>query len=165
MLESGAVAPGFDLESVDGERRSLAVRLADGPTLLAFFALDCATCDICYLFWDRFHVEYAANGVELWGISLDSAEDAGAFVERSGVEFPVLIDAGLETVRAYGAVSTPALFLVRADGTIEAAHEGFERAAFNEICALASEWTGVEPMEVAPGEAPELRPGCTIHGL
>lgn len=165
MLDSGALAPGFDLEGIDGERRSLATRMADGPVLLAFFALDCASCDICYLFWDRFHVEYGPNGLELWGISLDSTDDAAAFVERSGVEFPVLIDAGLETVKAYGAVSTPALFLVRADGTIETSHEGFERAAFNEICALASEWTGAEAIEVAPGEAPELRPGCTIHGL
>lgn len=165
LLESGAGAPGFELDSVDGERRSLAGRLADGPVLLAFFALDCATCDLCYLLWDRFHVHYEAEGVELWAISLDSAEEAAAFVERSGVEFPVLVDAGLETVRAYGAVSTPALFLVGADGTIEASHEGLERAAFNEMCRVASEWTGAEPIEVAAGEAPELRPGCTIHGL
>ena len=107
----------------------------------------------------------ARGGLELWGVSLDAAADAAAFVERSGVEFPVLVDEDLETVRAYGAVSTPALFLVRADGTIEAAHEGFERAAFNEMCRLASEWTGAPAIVIAPGEAPELRPGCTIHDL
>jgi peroxiredoxin len=176
MLSAGDRAPEFALEAVEGGRRTLserlsvrsgalAERLAGGPVLLAFFALDCATCEICYLLWDRFHVRYGEAGCELWGIGLDGRDDLERFVERSGVEFPVLVDAGLATVRAFGAVSTPALFLVRGDGTIEASHEGFERAALNELCRIAAEWTGVEAMQVGPGEAPELRPGCTIHGL
>ncbi len=165
MLIAGDHAPEFELDALEGGRRSFGAEDTNRPVLLAFFALDCATCDICYLFWDRFHEQYGSAGCELWAIGLDEPADLERFVERSGVEFPVLVDTALETVRAFGAISTPALFLVREDGTIEAAHEGFERAAFNDICRVASEWTGAELLEVASGEAPELRPGCTIHGL
>lgn len=165
MLTVGDPAPDFDLTDTEGGRRSLADGLRNGPLLLAFFALDCQTCEICYLFWDRIHEQYAAGGCELWAISLDSAEDARAFVERSGVEFPVPLDEALEVVRHYGPVSTPAMFLVNQDGSIAASHEGFERFALNEMSAVLAEHTGLPAVEIAPGEAPELRPGCTIHGL
>jgi peroxiredoxin len=165
VLNAGDEAPDFELPALEGAPRSLSARLADGPVLLAFFALDCATCDLCYLLWDRFHLHYGDAGCELWAIGLDPEDELANFVERSGVEFPVLVEDGLATTRAFGPVSTPALFLIRDNGTIEAAHEGFERAAFNDLGRVAAGWTGVDPMDVAPGEAPEFRPGCTIHGL
>jgi peroxiredoxin len=165
MLTAGAQAPDFDLADIEGGRRTLTDGLETGPLLLAFFALDCQTCEISYLHWDRIHVQYAEVRGQLWAISLDSPEDARAFVERSGVEFPVLLDDGLELVRRYDLVSTPAMFLVAQDGNITASHEGFERAALNDMSAALAAHTGQTPVEIAPGEAPELRPGCTIHGL
>lgn len=165
MLTAGAQAPDFDLTDIEGGRRTLSEALKTGPLLLAFFALDCQTCEISYLHWDRIHVQYAQAGGQLWAISLDSAEDARAFVERSGVEFPVLLDEGLEQVRHFGPVSTPAMFLLARDGSIAASHEGFERLALNQMSIALAEQTGLPPVEIAPGEAPELRPGCTIHGL
>ena len=68
-------------------------------------------------------------------------------------------------MRRYGPVSTPAMFLVSQDGSIAASHEGFERSALNEMSVTLAEHTGLPAVEIAPGEAPELRPGCTIHGL
>jgi peroxiredoxin len=165
MLTTGDQAPDFDLVDIDGSRRALADGLRRGPLLLAFFALDCQTCEISYLFWDRIHEQYAEAGCELWAISLDSAEDARAFVERSGVEFPVPLDEGFDVVRSYGAISTPAMFLVNQDGSIAASHEGFERSALNEMSATLANHTGLPVVEIVAGEAPELRPGCTIHGL
>lgn len=165
MLTTGDQAPEFDLVDIEGGRRTLDDGLRNGPLLLAFFALDCQTCEISYLFWDRIHEQYAEAGCELWAISLDAAEDARAFVERSGVEFPVPLDDGLEVVRRYGPISTPAMFLVNQDGSIAASHEGFERSALNEMSATLAAHTGLPAVEVAAGEAPELRPGCTIHGL
>ncbi|MBT5772925.1 MAG: TlpA family protein disulfide reductase [Dehalococcoidia bacterium] len=165
MLTAGAQAPEFDLADIEGGRRTLSEALQTGPLILAFFALDCQTCEISYLHWDRIHVHYAEAGGQLWAISLDTPEDARAFVERSGVEFPVLLDEDLELVRRFGPVSTPAMFLVARDGSIAASHEGFERAALNQMSAGLAEHTGLPPVEIAAGEAPELRPGCTIHGL
>lgn len=165
MLSTGDQAVEFDLVDIEGGRRSLAEGLRAGPLVLAFFALDCQTCEISYLFWDRIHEQYAEAGCELWAISLDSAEAASNFVERSGVEFPVLLDDGLELVRRYGPMATPAMFLIGQAGKIEASHEGFERSALNAMSASLAQHTGLQAVEIAPGEAPELRPGCTIHGL
>ncbi len=165
MLVAGDAAPDFDLVDVDGEHRVLSEGIRAGPLLLAFFALDCQTCEISYIHWDRIHVQYAQAGCELWAISLDSREEVRSFVERSGVEFPVLLDDGLTQVRRYGSSATPAVFLVGQDGRIEASHEGFERSALNEMSAVLARLTGLSAIEIVPGEAPELRPGCTIHGL
>jgi peroxiredoxin len=165
MLIAGTQAPDFDLADLEGGRRTLSEALQVGPLILAFFALDCQTCEISYLHWDRIHVQYAKAGGYLWAISLDPAEDARAFVERSGVEFPVLLDDDLEQVRRYESVSTPAMFFVAKDGSITASHEGFERSALNQMSVALAEHTGLPPVEIDAGEAPELRPGCTIHGL
>jgi peroxiredoxin len=165
MLTVGTQAPDFDLADLEGGRRILSEGLQTGPLILAFFALDCQTCEISYLNWDRIHVQYAEAGGQLWAISLDTVEDTAAFVERSGVEFPVLFDDGREQVRRYGPVSTPAMFLVAQNGRITASHEGFERAALNDMSAALAVHTDQPPVEIATGEAPELRPGCTIHGL
>ncbi len=163
MLTSGDPAPTFELPSIDGTNRALEQGLEAGPVLVAFFALDCQTCDLCYLFWDRMHGEYAEAGWQLWALALDAPDEVGRFVEDSGVEFPVLLDADRTIVRAYGAMSTPAMYLVAADGTIESAHEGFDRAAINDLARRAAEATGREAIEIAAGEAPEMRPGCVIH--
>ena len=55
MLAIGDQAPDFDLVDIDGGRRVLADGLRGGPLVLAFFALDCQTCEISYLFWDRIY--------------------------------------------------------------------------------------------------------------
>ncbi len=165
MLSAGDRAPAFDLPDTLGGRRTLAAGIASGPLVLAFSALDCQTCDLAYLFWDQIHERYAERGCELWAISLDSPEDAADFVERSGVEFPMLVDEGLRVVRSYGPSATPAVFLVSADGTVTASHQGFERAALNDISAALADHTGLPPVEIPEGAAPTLRPGCTIHGL
>ena len=50
MLTIGDRAPDFDLADIDGGRRALGDGLRNGPLVLAFFALDCQTCEISYLF-------------------------------------------------------------------------------------------------------------------
>jgi peroxiredoxin len=162
MLSAGETAPAVELDDIDGDRHSLADALAAGPVLLAFFALDCLTCELSYDFWDRIHIAYAGAAFELWGVALDDAESVRAFEQQSGVEFPLLLDEGLAVVRAYGPASTPALFLIE-HGAVTASHEGFDRLALNAIARTVAEHTGMPPIEIVPGEAPDLRPGCMVH--
>jgi peroxiredoxin len=163
MLSAGQEAPEFALPGVDGERYSLADALARGAVLLAFFALDCQTCEMSFIFWDRIHERYSGNGFQLWGVSLDPPDEARSFVERSGVSFPVLLDDALTVVSTYGADATPALFLVQGDGAIRASHEGFDRSALEDMAATVAGCSGLPALEISAAEAPELRPGCAIH--
>jgi peroxiredoxin len=163
MLNAGETAPAVELDDIDGDRHSLAEALSAGPVLLAFFALDCLTCDLSYDFWDRIHVAHAGAAFQLWGVALDDAEAVRVFEQQSGVEFPLLLDSERAVVGAYGPASTPALFLIE-HGVVTASHEGFDRPALNAIARTVADHTGLPPVEIGPGEAPELRPGCTIHG-
>lgn len=164
MLSAGDPAPGFALEDIHGVRHSLDEALRAGPVLLAFFVLDCLTCELSYSFWDRIHEAYRGSGFQLWAIALDDAPAVRAFEQQSGVEFPLLLDEGMATVDAYGPAATPALFLV-SESTITASHEGFDRSALNEIARTLAERIGLPAVEIASGDAPDLRPGCVIHGL
>ena len=131
--------------------------------LLTFFALDCQTCDICYVHWDRIHEAYAGERFRLLAISLDGARETRRFVGRSGVTFPVLVDDGRRTVAAYGLASTPAHVLLAPGGDVVASFEGFDRFALNDLIARVAELSGRAAVGITPGEAPDFRPGCTIH--
>jgi peroxiredoxin len=162
MIETGANAPALALEAADGERYSLADALARGPVLLTFFQLECQTFDISYIHWDRAYEEYAGADFQLLAVGLDPEDEAAAFYEKSGVSFPILFG-GREQIEAYDLTSTPAHALVDTDGTVSAAYEAFDRESWNAMLATVAGRLGRPTIEVTAAEAPDFRPGCTIH--
>lgn len=163
ILAAGDPAPDMRLRGVDGQRYVLADALGSGPVLAAFFALDCQTCQMSFVFWDRIHEAHAGERFRFWAISLDAEADAAAFVERSGVSFPVLIDDRARGAAEYGLVSTPSHFLIGSDGVIVASHDAFDRPALNAMVAMVAAELGDPPFEISAAEAPEFVPGCTRH--
>ncbi len=159
----GAPAPDFNLPGTEGQRYVLSEARARGPVLLTFFQLDCQACDISYLFWDRAFEGYAGERFQLWAVGLDPEADAAAFWEKSGVSFPVLFDDGMSAQR-FGLVSTPSHILVNPDGTVHSAFEAFDRAGWNAMLAAVAGMLGEAAISIEAGEAPEFRPGCTLHG-
>ncbi|MEZ4502341.1 MAG: redoxin family protein [Dehalococcoidia bacterium] len=162
MLEPGTEAPSLSLDAADGEHYDLASALAAGPVLLTFFQLECQTCEMSYLFWDRAFEEYTGDRFQLWAIGLDSEDDASAFWDKSGVSFPVLFG-GHAQVEEWQLVSTPAHALIDSDGSVIASFEAFDRGAWNSMLATVAERLGQAAIDVPASEAPEFRPGCTIH--
>ena len=160
---AGAHAPDITLPGTEGGTYSLAAARARGPVLLTFFQLDCQACDVSYLFWDRVFEAFAGERFQLWAVGLDPQPDAEAFWEKSGVSFPVLFDDGT-SAEQFGLVSTPSHVLVNADGTVHSAFEAFDRAAWNAMVAAVAEMLGEPAIAIEAGEAPEFRPGCTLHG-
>jgi peroxiredoxin len=163
ILTPGTLAPDFTLADTEGMPRTLERERAAGHALVAFFSLECRACDLSYLFWDRMAEAYAAAGCPVLAISLDGAEAAVDFYERSGVSITVLADAANATARAYGLECTPALFLVDATGEVVASHDAFDRAALNALSAQIAGRLGVPAVELSEGEAPAFSPGCVIH--
>jgi hypothetical protein len=99
----------------------------------------------------------------LWAVSQDDPKRTAEYRERFGITYPVLIDApGLEASRLYDPPSTPALYLVGANGRLEYVSEGFAKADLNELAAIISAHVGAERREVAPaGDGnPAMKPGC-----
>jgi peroxiredoxin len=73
--------------------------------------------------------EFAARGVEVVAISVDSPEESRRLAHKHGYTFPILSDPGAKTIRAYGVlhehggeeqrdIARPAEFLVDSAGTI-----------------------------------------------
>lgn len=162
LPQTGDRTPDLTLPGTEGGPFSLAEARARGPVLLTFFQLDCQACDISYLFWDRAYEAFAGDRFQLWAIGLDPQPEAAAFWEKSGVSFPVLFDDGTSAEK-FGLVSTPSHVLINTDGSVHSAFEAFDRVSWNTMIASVARHLGRPPVTVDAGEAPDFRPGCTLH--
>ena len=102
-LSAGKTAPTFELATTTGERLSLPEALAGGPVLLAFFKVSCPTCQFTFPFLERIYQQLREQGVQIWGIVQDKAQDGARFAATFGMTFPILIDdSPYKVSRAYG---------------------------------------------------------------
>jgi peroxiredoxin len=154
LLAAGAHAPPFRLASLSGDTQSLEDILGRGPVLLAFFKVSCPVCKLSAPYLHRLSRN---PGVQVIGISQDDPSVTRDFLERLGVEFPVLLDPareGYPASNAFGISSVPSMFLIEPGGVISHAFYGFSKRDFQEIGARA----GVSVFE-ADDPVPEWKAG------
>jgi peroxiredoxin len=134
-LSMGAMAPEFELKTLDGKPFSLGEELSRGPVVLVFFKVSCPTCQYALPFYERLFKAYGRNGVTLVGISQNGAKDTAAFTKEFGVTFPVLLDDtnSYPVSNAYGLTNVPTIFWIAQDSEIEVSSVGWMRADFEEI--------------------------------
>jgi peroxiredoxin len=113
------VAPDFALQSINGKT----VRLSDfrgKAALLNFWATYCAPCRIEMPWFVELQDRYAAEGLQVMGVTMDDAspDDIEKFASELGVNYPILV--GEETVgNAYGGVQfLPSTFYIGRDGKV-----------------------------------------------
>jgi len=161
-LSAGKTAPTFQLATTAGGRLALAEALSSGPVLLAFFKVSCPTCQYAFPFLERIHQQLREQGVQVWGVVQDKAQDGVRFAATYGVTFPILIDdTPYKVSRAYSLEHVPTLFLVKPDGHIEISSEGFSKADLLAIQrSLAQRLSATPPALFLPSEKiPEYKPG------
>jgi peroxiredoxin len=134
-LATGAQAPQFELNGLDGKRFSLSDELGRGPVVVVFFKVSCPTCQYALPFYERLFKAYGRQGVSLVGISQNDAKETAAFNQEFGVTFPVLLDDTSSYIvsNAYGLTNVPTIFWVAQDGEIEVSSVGWSKADFEEI--------------------------------
>lgn len=115
----GTLAPDFTLARLsDGKP----IRLADlrgRVVLVNFWATWCEPCEAEMPAMERLHAALGGAGFELLAISVDDDVDAvGAFRERLGLNFPILLDPDGRVARAYQTFRYPESLLVGPDGVI-----------------------------------------------
>lgn len=162
ILAAGEVAPPFTFRGADDEEHVLLEALAQGPVLLTFFQQDCHACELSYLAWDALAEEHAGDDFQLWGVSLDSEEDAHTFWEKSGVSFPVLFGDGA-SVEAYQLVATPSHFLIGTDGRVVTSWDAFDRPAWNAMIEALAGLLGRQVQRLDGDDTPDFRAGCVLH--
>jgi peroxiredoxin len=131
VIEPGTKAPDFTLYSHDFEEVSLS-DFAGRKVMLVFYPADFS--DVCtdqLSIYQEVLGEIEAKGVQLLGVSVDSATTHRAFREKLGLEFPLLADFHPkgEMSAAYGAylenigIDNRSLVLIDEQGVVQWVHE------------------------------------------
>ncbi len=128
-LNPGDMAPDFTLTDIDGVQHSLSKYLADGKiVVLEWFNPDCPFIikhhKLNTTMNDTFGY-FASRGVVWLAINSSAAGKQGAGLERNqaahkeyGMIFPILMDESGKVGRAYGAKTTPHMFVIGKDGKV-----------------------------------------------
>jgi peroxiredoxin len=131
MIAAGEPAPDFTLRDQDGEKVSLA-DFRGRKVLLVFYPADFSpVCGDQLSIYQEVKPEIAERGVELIGISVDSAYSHKAFQEKIGIDTTLLSDFEPkgEVARAYGSyldrfgIANRTLVLVDENGIVAWAYE------------------------------------------
>ena len=130
MVEAGAPAPDFSLPDQDGHKVSLE-DLRGKRTVLVFYPLDFSpVCTDQLNVYNEVLDELESEGVQMYGVSVDSAYAHNAFQQHLGIRIPLLADFHPkgEVSKKYGLYdekwgnSSRALVMIGPDLTIEWAH-------------------------------------------
>jgi len=103
----GAEAPGFTLKDTDGNEHTLQSYLDEGKIVVQTFAA-VSEKNVVWL-----AINSGAPGKE--GAGLERNQKA---VKEYEMPFPVLIDESGEVGKAYGAKTSPHMFIIASDGTV-----------------------------------------------
>lgn len=122
---TGEPAPDFTYEQLgSGEEVDFATFRDGRPALVNFFAEWCVPC---VREMPTLQEAYEAYGDEVAFLGLsynESAEDALALVERTGVTYKTGRDPAGDVLTAFSAVGMPTTVFIAADGTVTTAHTG-----------------------------------------
>ena len=114
----GKVAPGFSLNTLEGEAVSLS-DFSGKPVVLNFWASWCRPCLQEHPVLLEAARRYQRRGVVFLGVSYgDEPRDAQAFLDQHGQAYPTLADPDQRTAIDYGVAGVPETFFVAPDGTV-----------------------------------------------
>ena len=101
-MQAGMIAPDFTLKNKDGKEISLS-DLRGKKVVLYFYPKDNTPgCTRQACAFAGAYSEFASMGVEVVGISRDSAASHERFAEKYGLPFIILSDPDLVAIKAYG---------------------------------------------------------------
>lgn len=117
--EVGKKAPDFTLQTLDGSEARLR-DFSGHPIVLNFWATWCPPCTQEMPTLQRIHEKMADSGVVVVGVNVgDSPATVKAFVEKVGVEFPILLDPMGKIASKYRVRGLPSTFWIDKSGVIK----------------------------------------------
>lgn len=122
IARRGGPMPTLTLPTLDGQAIALPEAYAGRPLLINLWASWCGPCIVEMPELDRYAASQGANGTQVVGIALDDADAVRAFLLRTPVAYPILVDvagprdSGVQLGNAKGVL--PFTVLVGADGRV-----------------------------------------------
>lgn len=106
-IHQGSAAINFKLKTLDGGELSLADYRGKG-VILNFWGTFCKPCREEMPALESAYQKYKDKGVTIIGIDASEPQKAvAAYVKELGIDFPIVLDPGLETANAYQANELP----------------------------------------------------------
>ena len=162
-LPEGSQAPDFALTGIDGKEYHLSQALKQGPLLAVFIKTTCPACDLVMPYLKRLTEAYRPDNWHLWVVSQNFTESSRDYARRFDVSFPIVVDQPEEWAvsHVWDPPATPTLFLIDADGRVEAVTWGFSKDDLNQMSARIARHLGEPPRLVAQKDDgnPDFRPG------
>jgi peroxiredoxin len=123
-VTKGMEAPGFSLQDLDGNPRSLS-DFRGKVVMLNFWASWCGFCRSEIPHMNTVYAEYADQGFEIVAVSLgEDPEHLRQFAAENNMAFPILPDVEGITVPLYLIQSIPASYFLNAEGVVQAVYGG-----------------------------------------
>jgi len=130
VLPIGSPAPAFEAIDTEGKAFTLAEAIKEKPVLLVFWSIFCGTCRDELPILEQEKPKYA-DKVQFVTVNLDEAPRAKTvkdFAKKQGFTMRMLLNKidGKEFLvdQTYKIKATPALYLIKKDGTIAYGHYG-----------------------------------------
>jgi peroxiredoxin len=126
-LKPGAVAPSFELQTLDGKKTTSAELLGDAKerniVVLVFWAVQCPWVERCNPELETLFRDFSKQRVRLAMVDSDRNDTAdpaaiSAFLTKAKYTFPVYLDVGNKVADAFGARTTPHCFVIGKDGKL-----------------------------------------------
>jgi peroxiredoxin Q/BCP len=102
-MQTGRLAPQFELPDQSGTPRSLDALLADGPVVLFFYpAANTPVCTAEACHFRDLAAEFAALGASCVGISTDAVDTQAGFASKQNLGYPLLSDSDGTVAAQFG---------------------------------------------------------------
>jgi peroxiredoxin len=120
----GNLAPGFQLQSLDGQSVSLS-DLQGKPVLLNFWATRCPPCVSEMPYLQEIYNEWSETELILLAINIgESSAKVKEFMQSHSLSLPVLLDTNQDIAQEYNIRYIPTTFLIDKKGIIQATKVG-----------------------------------------
>jgi peroxiredoxin len=149
-LEAGAKAPEVILKSTHDRTFSLEAERSKAPVVMAFFKVECPTCQYAFPFIERISKAYPREKVFVVGVSQSPMDDTITFARKFGVTFPVVLDdvKKYAASNAFGLTTVPSTFLVSQAGNVEFSSVGWDKKEISRLNEIVAKAAGTPPAEI-----------------
>ena len=119
-------APSFTLQNINGEKVSLS-DFSGKVVILDFWATWCPPCKEEIPHFIELYEQYKDEGLAVIGIATDreGVSVVKPFVQKYGIQYPVLISDGQAATAYGGIVSIPTTFIIDSAGNIRQKYVGY----------------------------------------
>jgi len=118
FLKPGELVHSFAANTLSGERRMVNYA-ASAKTVLLLFRPGCPACERTLPYWKEIKAVCDRNGYQIFGISLDSSNNASDFLKANGLNLEVFAGVDAQFKITYKLNLTPLTIVIANDGKVE----------------------------------------------